>query len=155
MRWGLADEVFAGEFEFVEAAEEGDGDAVGEEEGAGLLLDLIGGDGIEAVEDFFDGEEVLEVHLLAGEVGHAGGGGFEAEEDVALDLLLGAVELFGGEEGVFEAGELGHDEGDHFEGLVGGGAGVDAEGAGVRVGAEIGVDGVGHAALFANGLEEA
>ena len=152
---GSADEVFAGEFEFVEAAEEGDGDAVGVEEGLGLLLNLVGGNGIEAVEDFFDGEEVVEVHFLPGEIGHAGGGAFEAEEDVALDLLLGAAELFGGEECFFEAFELGHDEGDHFEGFVGGCAGVDAERAGVGVGAEVGVDGVGHAALFADGLEEA
>ena len=43
----------------------------------------------------------------------------------------------------------------HFEGLADGGAGVDAEGSGVAVGAEIGEDGVGHAAIFANGLEEA
>ena len=39
--------------------------------------------------------------------------------------------------------------------LAGGGAGVDAERAGVAVGAQVGVDGVGHAALFADGLEEA
>ena len=43
----------------------------------------------------------------------------------------------------------------HFEGLAGRGAGVDAEGSGVAVGAEVGVDGVGHAALLADGLEEA
>jgi len=121
----------------------------------GLLLDLVCGDGVEAVEDFFDGKEVIEVHFLAGEVGHAGGGGFESEQDVAFDLLFGAVEFFRGEECFFEGLELGHDEGDHFEGFVGGGSGVDAEGAGVRVGAEVGVDGVGHAALFADGLEEA
>ena len=43
----------------------------------------------------------------------------------------------------------------HFEGLADGGAGVDAEGSGIAVGAEIGEDGVGDAAILANGLEEA
>ena len=58
--------------------------------------------------------------------------------------------------GIFlEVAELGEDEVDDLEGLVGGGAGVDAEGAGVAVGAEVRVDGVGQAALFTDGLEEA
>src|SRR6202044_2445453 len=48
-----------------------------------------------------------------------------------------------------------HNEVDDLEGAVGGGSGVDAEGAGVAIGGEVGVDGVDEAALFADGLEEA
>jgi hypothetical protein len=40
-------------------------------------------------------------------------------------------------------------------GLVDRGAGVDAERAGVAEGIHLGVDGVGEAAIFADGLEEA
>ncbi len=65
------------------------------------------------------------------------------------------MELFVAEGRLFEGAELGHDEVNHFECLVGGGACVDAERTGVAVGADIGIDGVGHAALFADGLEEA
>ena len=78
----------------VEAAEEGDGDAVGNEEALGHGLDLVGGDGFDADDDFVGGEELVEVHLLAGEVGHARVGAFEAHEDVALELILGAGEFF-------------------------------------------------------------
>ena len=55
----------------------------------------------------------------------------------------------------FEAAEFGEGELEDFGGLVDGGAGVDGEGAGVAEGVGLGVDGVGEAAVFADGLEEA
>ena len=143
------------EVETFEAAEQGDGDAVGLEEVPGLGHDLFLGDAFDAVEDLGDGEEALEVHLLAGEVGHAGHGAFEREEQIALELILGAAELAGLERLGFEAAKLLHDEVDDLKGAIRGGAGVDAEGAGVAVGVEVAVDGVDEAAFFADGLEEA
>ena len=50
----------------------------------------------------------------------------------------------------FEEGKL-----EDFFGLVDGGSGVDGEGAGVVEGVHLGVDGVGEALVFADGLEEA
>ena len=125
------------------------------EEVVGEALDVVGGDAVDLGGDFVDGEEAAAVHLLAGEGGHAGAGAFEAEDHVALDLVLGAVEFFVGDGLVLEAGELGEGEGEDFAGVVDGAAGVDGEGAGVAEGVQLGVDGVGEAALFADGLEEA
>ncbi len=64
-------EPVAVEFQAIEAAEERYGDALGDEELLSHGLDLRRGDGVEAVEHLFNGEEVVEVHLLASEVGHA------------------------------------------------------------------------------------
>ena len=35
-----------------------------------------------------------EVHLLAGEIGHAAGGGFQAEHQGPLQVILGAAKFF-------------------------------------------------------------
>ena len=106
-------------------------------------------------DDFFDRQEIVEIHLLAGEVGHARVRAFETHQDVALELIFCAGEFLVAERRLLQTAEFRHDEVDHFERLAGGGSGIDAEGAGVAVGTEVGVDGVSHAALFANGLEEA
>src|SRR6185437_2280278 len=89
----LAGEGFAGDGEVAEVAEGGDGDGVGPEEVGGEGLDLGGRDGVDFGDDLVDGEEATEVDLLAGEVGHARAGGFEAEDDVGLELVLGALEF--------------------------------------------------------------
>ncbi len=92
-RWGirLADEAVAGEFDAFEAAEEGDGDEFGAEELLGHLGDLVAGDLFDLLKDFVEAGELVEVHLLAGEVGHARGGAFEREQEVALELVLGSA----------------------------------------------------------------
>ena len=141
--------------EAVEAAEKGEGDSVRMKEVGGHLHDLFFSDGFDAVEDFVEAEEALEVHLLAGEVGHAGHGAFEGEQEIALELILGAAELAWLERLGLEAAEFLHDEVDDLEGAVGGSSGVDAEGACVAIGSEVAVDGVDEAAFFADGLEEA
>ncbi len=78
-----------------------------------------------------------------------------AQQDIALELVFGAGQFIQGERCLLQIAEFGQDQVNHFESLAGRGAGVDAEGPGVAIGAEVGVDGVGHAALFADGLEEA
>ena len=139
----------------VEAAEQGEGDAVGVEEVRGHGHDFFFGDGFDAVDNLVELEEALEVHLLASEVGHARHGAFEREQEIAFELILGAAELAGLERLSFETAEFLHDEFDDLDGAVRGSSGVDAERAGVAIGSEIGVNGVDEAAFFAHGLEEA
>ena len=69
----------------------------GIEEALGHGLDLRGCDGVDAGDDLFGGEELVEVHLLPREVGHARVRAFEAHEDVAFELIFGAGEFFVGE----------------------------------------------------------
>jgi len=47
-------------------------------------------------DDLVNGEEAAEVHLLARQVGHAAGGGFKTEHDVALELVFGSLQLCSG-----------------------------------------------------------
>ena len=111
-------------------------------------------DGFDLVEDLLHAEEILEVHLLPGEVGHARHGAFEREQDVAFQLIFGALELVGGERFFLKPAKFGHDEFDYLDCLGRRCAGVDAERACVPIGVEVAVDGVGEAALFADRLEE-
>ena len=145
---GLAGEVGAGDLHLAEVAEEGEGDALGAEEGLGEGLDGSWGDGVDFGDDLVDGEEAAEVHLLACEVGHAAAGGLEAEDDVGFELVFGALELGVGDGFVLEAAEFGEGGGEDFGGFIGRAAGVDGECAGVAEGADLGVDGVGEALVF-------
>src|SRR5579871_1468880 len=150
-----AGEAFAVDGEAVDGAEDGDGDAVRLEEGAGELLDLLGGNGFDAGEDFVEGGEAVEVEFLASEIGHARAGGFEREHQRALEVVLGATQLFLGNRRIFHGAKFGDGE---IENLADGflaGAGVNGEHSGVGVRREFAEDGVGEALLFANVLEEA
>jgi len=151
----LAGEVGTLDFEGAEVAEEGEGHAVGDEELAGEALDVGGGDVVDLGGDVVHGVEAAVVHLLAGEVGHTGAGGLEAEDHVALGLVFGAFEFFVGDWLGLEAGELGEGELEDFLRFGGSAACIDGERAGVAEGVHLGVDGVGQAAVFADGLEEA
>src|SRR5438270_5859313 len=74
----LAGQVVAVDVELAEVAERREGDGLGPEELLGESLDGGRGDGFNLGDDLVDGEEAAEVHRLAREVGHAGGGGLEA-----------------------------------------------------------------------------
>jgi len=76
-------------------------------------------------------------------------------DDVALQLILGALQLCLLNGHLFETAQLGDGEPNDLAGLLDGGSGVDAERAGVAEGAGLRVDGVGQTALLADGLEEA
>jgi hypothetical protein len=115
----LADELLAVEVESVEAAEHGEGDTVGVEEVSGHGHDFFLRDGFDALDDFVEVEEALEVHLLAREVRHARHGAFEREEEIAFELVLSTAELAGLEWLGFEATEFLHDEVDDLEGTIG------------------------------------
>src|SRR5215469_10508694 len=84
----------AGEFDAVEAAQKGDSYAIRVKEAPGHRLHLSGFDSVDARDDFLCSEELMEVHFLAGEIGHAGVGTLEAHQDVALQLILGSSQLF-------------------------------------------------------------
>ena len=72
-----------------------------------------------------------------------------------LSWSLARVSSSSGSELFLQLAEFVQDQVDGLQRLAGRGAGVDAERAGVAVGAQVGIDGVGQAALFADGLEEA
>ena len=118
-------------------------------------LNALRGDAVDLSNDIVDGEEAAEVHLLAGEIVHTGGGAFEAEDDVGLHLVLSALEFGLGDGFVLETAEFGEGEFEDALRFVEAHAGVDHKGAGVAEGVELGVDGVGEALVFADGLEEA
>ena len=90
------------------------------------------GDGVDLGDDLVDGEEAAEVHLLAGEVGHAAGGALKAEDDVGLELIFGALQLCLRDGFFFETAQLGEGKLQDFSDLVGGGAGVDGRGSRCR-----------------------
>src|ERR1035437_9935557 len=109
----------------------------------------------DAGDDLINSNELVEVHLLARQVGHARIGALHPQQDVALDLILGAGQLFHAQQLLLQLAELLQYQLHHVQTLIYRGACKDAQGSGVAAGAHVGVDGVGHAPLLANGLEEA
>src|SRR5438093_11941457 len=89
-----ADELIAGELQSVQVAEDGDGDLVGAEEFVGGLLQVLGGDGVDALDEFVETVEAVEIHFLTSQVRHARSGGFERQHQAAFELVLGAAQLF-------------------------------------------------------------
>ncbi len=138
-----------------EVAEQGEGHELGAEELLGEALDGGGSDGFDLTGDLLHAKEAAEVHLLAGEVGHSATRTFEADDDVAFELILGAFEFRLGDGLLFKTGQFDEGKLEELFGLVDGGSGVDGERAGVVEGVHLGVDGVGEALVFADGLEEA
>src|ERR1017187_2619571 len=153
--YGSTCESFAVDGEVAEVADQGEGDGFGAEELLGEGLDAGRDNGFNLGDHLVNGEEAAEVHLLARQVGHAAGGGFKAEHDVAPELVFGSLQLCLRDGIFFETTQFLDGEPEDFRGFFGGGAGVDGEGAGVAEGTGLGVDGVGEAAFFADGLEEA
>ena len=76
--------MFAGDLHGAEVAEEGEGHGLGAEELLRQALDVGGGDGFDLGDDLLDAEEAAEVHLLAGEVGHAAAGGLSRPRTMLL-----------------------------------------------------------------------
>src|SRR5262245_58667454 len=67
----LADQMFPRELQSIQIAQHGNRDLVRTEEEVSHLCYLFGPDGFDLVDGFVEAEEALEVHLLAGKVGHA------------------------------------------------------------------------------------
>jgi len=68
-----------------------------------------GANGLDALNQLVQGEKAAEVHLLAGQVGHAAGGGFQTEHERAFQVVLGAAEFLIGDWALFEIAKLVHD----------------------------------------------
>src|SRR5450756_2891238 len=83
----------AGDVHGAEISQQGEGHDVGSKQLPGEALDVVGRDRFDLTGDLLDSEEAAEVHLLAGKVGHSAAGAFESDDDVALELVLGALEL--------------------------------------------------------------
>src|SRR5205807_339410 len=58
------------------------------------LLHILAAHALDRGEDFVQGEESAEVHLLTGQVGHARAGGFERKHQGTLQVVFGAAQLF-------------------------------------------------------------
>src|ERR1700726_4016977 len=94
----LAGEARAVQGEAVEGAEGGDRDLLGPEEFAGYRLDFLAGYRFDAGENFVERVEAAEVEFLAREVGHPRAGGLEREHQRTFEVVLGAQELFFGDQ---------------------------------------------------------
>src|SRR5229473_606004 len=151
----LAGQAGAVEGEAVEGAENGDGDLFGAEEFLGERLDFFAGDGFDGGEDFVEGVEAAEIELLAGEVRHARAGGLKGEHERALEVVLGAKELFFADGRFLERAEFLDGEVDDLANGFCGRAGVDGEHASVGIGRNFAEDSVSKAELFSNVLKEA
>src|SRR5260370_39566121 len=151
----LAGQAGAVEGEAVEGAEDGDGDLFGAEELAGEGLDLFAGDGVDGGEDFVEGVEAAEIELLAGEIRHAGAGGFEGEHERTLEVVLGAKKLLFADGRFLERAEFLDGEVDDLANGFCRSAGVDSEHASVGIGRNFAEDSVSEAELLADVLKEA
>src|SRR5690606_35616072 len=127
----------------------------GGEDVLGDGADVVEGDGVDAGQDFVDGEERLVHEFAFADAAHAGAGVFEAEDHRAAELAFSAFEFFVGEAFVGGSGDLVAADREDFVGFGVLAAGVDAEDAGVGVLGGVAVDGVGEAAFLADLLEEA
>jgi len=121
----------------------------------GEAAKLLTRDGFDASQDFIEREEAAEIQLLAGQVGHAGTGGFEREHERALEMVLRAAQLFFGDESFLESAKFLNGEIEDLADGFFGRARVDGHHAGIGIGSELAENGVGKALLFADVLEEA
>src|ERR1039457_6901441 len=88
-----AHQVFAADLESVQVAEDCDGNLFRIEERLGDALHVGGADLLDAFHQLVEGEEAAEVHLLARQIGHAAGSGFQTEHQRTLQVILGAPQL--------------------------------------------------------------
>src|SRR5712691_9328609 len=84
----------ASEGEAVQIAEYGDGDQVGAEKLAGDGQQFLAGDFFDGNEQLVERVETVEIHFLTGKIGHARTGGLQREHQRALEMVLGAAQLF-------------------------------------------------------------
>src|SRR5260370_36730888 len=90
----LTGQARAVEGEAVEGAEDGDGDLAGLEIALSEGLEFFVSDGFYGSKDLVQRIESAKVQLLAGQIGHAGAGGFEREHQRALEVILRTAKLF-------------------------------------------------------------
>ena len=69
-------------------------------------LHVAGGHRFDALHQFVQREEAAEVHLLARQVRHAAGGGFQAQHQRALQMVLGPPQFFLAHRLLLELAEL-------------------------------------------------
>ena len=116
-----------GPIKAVQITKEGERHHFGTEELLCDALNLCRGDGFDLVGDLVDATEAAKVHLLARKICHAAARAFEAENDVALELVFGALQLCLTDCVFFETAEFIEGEPEDSLRLVDRGAGVDAE----------------------------
>src|SRR2546426_8270923 len=78
----------ASEGEAVQIAEYGDGDQVGAEKLAGDGQQFLARDIFDGNEQFVERVKTVEIHFLAGEIGHARAGGFQRKHQRALEMVF-------------------------------------------------------------------
>src|SRR5205823_10857595 len=127
----------------------------GPEQHVGELADLLGLDGVDLRHDPPEREQLGVGDQRLAEPGHPARGRLHAEHDPALEVLLRALELARAQVPRGEIGDLRGADLDAAREVLLAGAEVDPDDAGVRVLRGEAVDGVGHAALLADLLEEA
>ena len=138
----------------VQAAEQGDGDALGLEEARGHRHHFFFGNGFHALDDLVEAKEPLEVHLLPRQVRHTGHRALQGEQQIALQLVLCAPEFARLQGFCLEAAEFFHDEIDNLQRAIRRRSRIDAQRARIAIRSEIRVNCVDQPAFFANRLEE-
>ena len=151
----LDGELVLREFEAVEVADDGGGDAAGLEEFAGELLDVFDGDAFEQGDQLLRGEVPIEIHVIAREAGHALAGAFEREQRGAFQVILGAAQFFLRERFIAHAAEFIEHGANQLRSSIERSAGIDRKRAGIAIGIQLAENRVRQALAFANILEQA
>src|SRR5215472_14698441 len=121
----------------IQAPKQRDRDLAWIEEALCHRLNLCRRNGIDFGDDLVCTEELAEVNLLPRQVGHARVRAFQAHQDVALELVLGAGQFFVAERFFLQLAEFRHHQADAFKRLRSRGPRIYAERSRIPVRAEI------------------
>src|ERR1017187_7204176 len=150
-----AGQIFPAYAEVLQVAQDGQGDVSGIEEGPRDGLHVAGGDGFDARHQFVEREEPAEVHLLARQVGHPAGAGFQAQHERALEIILAPAQLFFADGLFLELAELVHYRRHHLAGGLARSSRINGKAAGIAVRAQFGEHRVRQPLALADVLEQA
>ena len=117
-------------------------------------LDLLEPDGVDGGEHLVHRQEGAEAELLLRQAVHAARGRLQRQDEVALEVILGAAELLGRDPVLLDRAQLLHERLEHLAEVGRVGARVDVEDSGVVERLRPGVHGVDEGLALAHLLEQ-
>src|SRR3970040_1613705 len=123
--------------------------------GLGELPEALRRHLLDPLDDLLEPEAAVEGNVHLGETGHPAVGALEAEEEITLELLLGASQIRGTHRLIPNLSELPLDEVYHLLIVVAAGPRIDHEETAVAVGGAVRIDGVDEPSLLPDLLEQA